>query len=260
MNTVGYPGMSSLDMDNLLNTFDTSLKIRKRFQFFLWAQGGLQSQIPHDTLICAWGDVAASRFRFEVFSRNAVDEKVLRELTNPFDGHLTRLATDWHRRGGQPLLLPLDQGEPQSSEVRAALQRLGYGHALAHGAPEMGHDQGSFFLFLNLPVAPDHHVAYTAELLMPYLHMALYRMARQEPDNGRNEASTESILSTREMEVLAWVREGKTNQEIAQILSISPLTVKNHVQNILRKLNVTNRAQAVAKGITSNLLATDSAH
>jgi len=54
MNTVGYPGMSSLDMDNLLNTFDTSLKIRKRFQFFLWAQGGLQSQIPHDTLICAW--------------------------------------------------------------------------------------------------------------------------------------------------------------------------------------------------------------
>jgi DNA-binding CsgD family transcriptional regulator len=54
--------------------------------------------------------------------------------------------------------------------------------------------------------------------------------------------------------VLNWVREGKTNQEIAQILDISPLTVKNHVQKILRKLKVTNRAQAVARGIAARLI------
>lgn len=47
--------------------------------------------------------------------------------------------------------------------------------------------------------------------------------------------------------MLDWVREGKTNQEIGQILDISPLTVKNHIQKILRKLDVTNRAQAVAR-------------
>ena len=40
---------------------------------------------------------------------------------------------------------------------------------------------------------------------------------------------------------------GKTNWEISSILGISPLTVKNHVQNILRKLDVQNRGQAAIK-------------
>ena len=61
------------------------------------------------------------------------------------------------------------------------------------------------------------------------------------------------ILTAREVEILHWVERGKSNNEIAQILNISHLTVKNHVQKILRKLNVQNRAQAVAKGIALNL-------
>ncbi|MFX6645087.1 LuxR C-terminal-related transcriptional regulator, partial [Acinetobacter baumannii] len=66
-----------------------------------------------------------------------------------------------------------------------------------------------------------------------------------ERANGRY--SSPLTLSARELQVLDWVREGKTNHEIGQILDISPLTVKNHIQKILRKLDVTNRAQAVAR-------------
>jgi DNA-binding CsgD family transcriptional regulator len=61
------------------------------------------------------------------------------------------------------------------------------------------------------------------------------------------EGTPDPSLSERERQVLQWVRQGKTNHEIGQILSISPLTVKNHVQKILRKLNVSNRAQAAAR-------------
>jgi DNA-binding CsgD family transcriptional regulator len=43
------------------------------------------------------------------------------------------------------------------------------------------------------------------------------------------------------------VRNGKTNFEIGMILDISAFTVKNHLQRIFRKLDVVNRAQAVAK-------------
>ena len=43
------------------------------------------------------------------------------------------------------------------------------------------------------------------------------------------------------------MHKGKTNLEISVILDISPLTVKNHVQNILRKLNVQNRNHAAVK-------------
>jgi len=89
---------------------------------------------------------------------------------------------------------------------------------------------------------------------VPYLHAS---WARAVCDAGKQPAGNlivaRQILTGREVEILTWVEQGKSNNEIAQILGISHLTVKNHVQKILRKLNVQNRAQAVAKGITMNL-------
>lgn len=54
-------------------------------------------------------------------------------------------------------------------------------------------------------------------------------------------------LSDREQEILHWVRSGKTNLEIGMILNISANTVKNHLKRIFQKLDVSCRAQAVAK-------------
>ena len=51
-------------------------------------------------------------------------------------------------------------------------------------------------------------------------------------------------LSPREMEILRFVTDGKTNLEIAVALGISHQTVKNHMTSILRKLNVRDRTQA----------------
>jgi DNA-binding CsgD family transcriptional regulator len=56
------------------------------------------------------------------------------------------------------------------------------------------------------------------------------------------------------MEILHWVREGKSNQEVGQILGISGLTVKNHLQRIYKALGVSNRTQAVASGLALGLL------
>jgi DNA-binding CsgD family transcriptional regulator len=63
-----------------------------------------------------------------------------------------------------------------------------------------------------------------------------------------------STVTPREQEILRWIYQGKSNFEIGAILSISPLTVKNHVQKILRKLNVVNRAQAVGKALELRIL------
>ncbi len=52
-------------------------------------------------------------------------------------------------------------------------------------------------------------------------------------------------LSARENEVLRHLANGLTNQEIAQELFISPITVRNHVTNVLTKLQVSNRRQAM---------------
>jgi DNA-binding NarL/FixJ family response regulator len=61
-------------------------------------------------------------------------------------------------------------------------------------------------------------------------------------------------LTKRELEVLALMAEGKTDKEIANELGIAESTAKNHVSNILGKLNVPNRAGAVAVGYQLGLV------
>jgi DNA-binding CsgD family transcriptional regulator len=54
------------------------------------------------------------------------------------------------------------------------------------------------------------------------------------------------VITAREQQVLDLIADGLTNREISCILSISESTVENHIHHIYEKLNVSNRAQAVA--------------
>jgi DNA-binding NarL/FixJ family response regulator len=63
----------------------------------------------------------------------------------------------------------------------------------------------------------------------------------KRPDDGQ------LVLSKRERQVLAEVRRGRTNREIAKTLGVSTTTVNKHVQQILKKLRVTNRVQAAGR-------------
>ncbi len=63
-------------------------------------------------------------------------------------------------------------------------------------------------------------------------------------------------LTPREIEVLRWVAEGKTNEDIAVILAIKARTVKFHVENVVNKLGTSNRMAAVARALSMGLLNT----
>lgn len=60
-------------------------------------------------------------------------------------------------------------------------------------------------------------------------------------------------LTKREYEVLTLIAEGMNNKEIAEKLFISEKTVKNHVSNIFKKINVTDRVQAAIFSIKNNI-------
>jgi DNA-binding NarL/FixJ family response regulator len=72
---------------------------------------------------------------------------------------------------------------------------------------------------------------------------------------GIAESPTEvdAPLTGREQEVLRLVAEGQTNKQIAHELSISPETVKEHVQHVLRKLGVYDRTQAAVWAVRNGL-------
>lgn len=62
------------------------------------------------------------------------------------------------------------------------------------------------------------------------------------------------VLTRRELEVLKLLAVGMYNKEVAEKLNISERTVKNHVSNIFKKLEVTDRTQAAVFAIRNNLI------
>lgn len=95
---------------------------------------------------------------------------------------------------------------------------------------------------------PSREEVDTLYLLTPHLYMASNYLS--DP-NIRVEAllAPESQLTDRECELLPWLKLGKSNWEISRLLNITERTVKYHLQNIYRKLNVHNRTHAVSKAI-----------
>jgi len=84
--------------------------------------------------------------------------------------------------------------------------------------------------YLIKPVAPDELVARVRRLV-----------------GGREDRSTgRSALTKRELEITCLLAHGLTEQQIAAQLSVATATVATHIQNVLGKLNVHSRAQAVA--------------
>jgi DNA-binding CsgD family transcriptional regulator len=99
--------------------------------------------------------------------------------------------------------------------------------------------------------------------LLPYVDDAFRRIEPEqncdqsaESRSGQDDRASAAVaaLTSREREMLHWMAQGKGCWETGLIVGISERTVKFHLQNIYRKLNVVNRAQAVAKVAQIRLL------
>ena len=84
-------------------------------------------------------------------------------------------------------------------------------------------------------------------VLSPEMTTKLIQRMRQ-PAQKQNEPAYES-LTPRERETLAWLAQGASNKEIARTLDVAESTIKVHVQNILRKLELHSRVQAAVYAV-----------
>lgn len=85
--------------------------------------------------------------------------------------------------------------------------------------------------------------------LHPYLDEAIIRLSSNKLFNNKKVK-----LTKRELECLKWTIEGKPSREIAEILSVSDSTVVFHLKNVIRKLNVKNRNQAIAQAVLLGII------
>jgi transcriptional regulator EpsA len=244
--------LSAVELERLLVTIESSQQVHRRSQYFLWSQGVLQSFIPHDLLIFGHGEYGAPSFQCEVLARDNTWQDMA--LNSELDSLVQLMVDNWQGNGHIPRAFDTDGAADSICAIGQVLARLGLGHALAHGAKEFSGDSSGFFVFLRMPEPPGRRHKYFVDMLMPYLHTTLHRMLISEKDIPGRRAPSAIKLSMRESQVIGLVRDGLTNQRIAEALELSPLTVKNHVQNILRKLDAANRAEAVAKAVKANLI------
>jgi DNA-binding NarL/FixJ family response regulator len=91
-------------------------------------------------------------------------------------------------------------------------------------------------------------------LISPHIAAKVLQRVRATTSQPEVAEAIRTELSDREIEVLKLIANGKDNAQIARELHISPKTVKNHISNILMKLQIQNRIQAAVYAVRSGIV------
>lgn len=125
---------------------------------------------------------------------------------------------------------------------------FGLTHGITTGMRERDRRFATFFSFAGGDADGTQRFVALLEYLLPSIHRVLIANTHT-PLSNRVKG-----LSQREMTILLWMKEGKTNWEIAQIVGVTERTVRFHIEGIFMKLDVSSRTQAVAQAMEHGLL------
>ena len=270
-----FPSLSSDHLQRYFRIIQEGLAVRRHCDLLKWLQGEIQHYLPHETMVAAWGDFGADSTYYDIVSalpgvRTAYSEPaglspLLRELYNRWV-ELGRMpvATRMSDLGMSDLgMSDLGMGELGMGE--SCMLRTGRGlqcsfgkalqgmhSSLLHGISDKRGQHDCLYVIFSSQEEFNNSTLNAMEVLLPYLDNALRRVAplphpRRTPLLSAPADGEDFGLSERETEIMGWVRKGKTNAEIGSILCINSYTVKNHLHQIFRKLDVYNRMQAVSK-------------
>jgi transcriptional regulator EpsA len=238
-----------LQIESIVLNLDASLRVHSRAHFFSWTQGLLQSLIRHELLICTQCHGKPPAFRADGFSMASPESTQLSDLFVRDASVAPALLKTWEERRFQPVVLDVRETAFGSGAFQRELERIGATQLLSHGVHDADGRAVSLFTFACRPGSIAPRQSYLAQILAPAMHAAWVRTQVTRAAGTADKSPGQNVLTVREQDILKWIYLGKSNFEIGAILKISPLTVKNHVQKILRKLNVVNRTQAIGKAL-----------
>ena len=136
---------------------------------------------------------------------------------------------------------------PGDREFYGEAAARGLDDGFSFGARFTKSQSGSFFTCAGQGLTRHPRHLTIIQYLMPHLHMALSKthlgLLKQQP-----------CLTPREVDVLNWLKFGKSGGDIAYQLGCSERVIKFHLSNAMRKLNANNRAQAVAVALSQGLI------
>lgn len=226
-------------------------------QLWRWLQGDVQQWLSHEVMLIGWGDFRTGDLQYDIVS--SLPGMRSHDWTVAGIAPIISYFRDcWAAAQHQPTQLDASvcaqlvrgAGEGAAPDAIKTMKT-----ALVHGIRRSRHGSERVFVALSREASLPAAAPMSLKLLLPFIDTALRQMppapVRQAPcsrfDIQHRHAVRVPTLSERERQIMVWVAMGKTNPEIGMILDISEFTVKNHMKSIFSKLDVTNRAQAVAK-------------
>lgn len=238
MKEINTTNLSGSHEGDLLRALTRGAGLSSRVELAHWLQNDAQPWIPHQVLL--WAEFRDGIEECAVLSappqlREAMDRGAwVPKLMAYF-------ADCWIAAQHTPMRVPLAGCEALLGRDFQALQQRA-GLALVHGVVDRHAGTKRVFAALG-PMSLEFDPApATLKLFIAVLDSVV----RATPAPVFHAEGARS-LSERERQIMHWIALGKTNPEIGCILHISEFTVKNHIKSIFAKLDVTNRAQAVAK-------------
>ena len=247
--------LESRELEALLLNIDSSLAINAARQFYTWTQGLLQGVVPHRMLFCLRRGAEPSAYVLDTFSALVSDATELGSLLMRDPVLMPNLTELWKTSRYCPAVREVSHlATLGGAALGRALERAGVTRIAVHGCHDADGEMTNLFVFACRPSDIGVNQSYLLQLIVPFLSAAWTRTQIRDREPGLPRGICAPVLTAREREVLHWIYLGKGNAEVGTILHISSLTVKNHVQKILRKLNVANRAQAVGKALEARLI------
>lgn len=227
----------------LLSAMASSLRVKSPRLISDWLQGYLFALLPFGFLSCIHTKNFGQPLSTNSYSCSASLD-FNRSQQKTVDQFALDLLNKLHDGVNFPLLLDASQAmfsQPEYQEIFPTIDSklVLVGRAVLSSS-------SYFFVFTAVQSQVDRHkLAYLLDLMLPHLYMAMMRASANDfalQDSGESQF----VLSAREIEVLQWVAKGKSNQQIADLLYLSPFTVKNHIQNILKRMGAKNRVEAAS--------------
>lgn len=251
----GSVSLTGEEREHFAEIVESSLQVRRMPQFFLWAQGPLQRLIPHEILVFGTSAANGTSVAFQKLSSTRYFSDLhFNEVCRPAGGLIVQMMGRWNRFGTPALVSPALRTWECEEDWLALAQRHELRNVAAHGMRNVAGRVATYFSFSRVKREFGSRLFHTLSLLVPHLHETLTRVMLEERRISARVVRADCTVTSREAEILRWIRDGKTNHDIARIIEVSPYTVKNHIQKILRKMGVENRSHAVARAISLGIL------
>jgi transcriptional regulator EpsA len=223
-------------------------------EFLAMIAGPVAQLMPHEIMICGIGGTSQDGNFVQKYLNRDYPLDYYYAMQKP-DGKVNSpLIQEW-RRTRQPVVYQSDRDEHHYPIDWVALfNKYDLRNLVGHGVLDLSGPFSSYFIFSRLPNEVGKNEVDILNLITPHLHTALSRISPLVPIFDYRPEAQKKPLTARQMEILSWINEGKSNWEIAVILNTTQANVKYHVDQIFQKLGVSTRIQAVSTAKDLGLL------